>query len=223
MPSLGDIVVERIRARYEERAKIVSSEYKRRYKEYSDKAKKEYRLWQDNKIKEYQEWFRNVISEWYADHTPIVYDRQHGLYNIFDIERDDDLELTAVYNEKKMHGYRSGFRGDENSDSLFRLIFIEGWHGGAKSGDYTIRYTRDGIEYNAYTPHPSPGVPYYREPVPYYTNWGRRAVKSFSPYERIETKLNEDMSSGVYEQKRNELLEGVRERALAEAMEYFHM
>ena len=45
---------------------------------------------------------------------------------------------------------------------MYTTVFKEGWHGGAKHE----------------------GVMRYRTPIPYYTYWGKEAVRSqFSPYD----------------------------------------
>ena len=103
-----------------------------------------------------------------------------------------------------MTTFRNGYAGE---DGLYDQVFRKGWHGGAASGDYTFR----GYSFNksgwvvTHTPHPDTGTPYWRTPIPYYSQWGRKAeISDPSPLQDIKNKVAE--YSVTSQQIFNELL-----------------
>lgn len=133
--------------------------------------------------------FKDVVKDFYADYTPILYDRNYGLFDLLETEATPE-QLSIHTNPLNMTGYRNGYHGDSG---LYDLVFRHGWHGGADHGDYTRSYSPDSAEGFTVisTPHPNPGTPYWREPVPFYTRWGVQAVSSEPPIEAFRAKLNE--------------------------------
>lgn len=106
---------------------------------------------------------RDVISKWYASYEPIIYKRQLRLTKAFRVTLDGtkyDVEFD------------SSFIG--GNEYIFENSFMQGYHGGAISGEG----------------HPSPGIPYWRTPIPRFSEWGRPALRSFSPYHRMISEMN---------------------------------
>lgn len=145
--------------------------------------------------------FTEAVDEFYGDYKPNVYGRNHSLYDLLKIELGNEY-MEMWFDTSKMTPFRSGYSGE---NGLFDQVFMKGWHGGAASGDYsTFGSGYDDDEYGnnvVYTPHPSPGTPYWREPTPFYTRWGRAArIAPISPYENYTQKLEEYQTSqdGIY-------------------------
>ena len=128
--------------------------------------------------------FNMSIDHFYNDYEPRVYRREGniskhtgGLYDILEISASQE-GLDINFNETKLP-YRNGLGG--RGDGLYNLVFIEGWHGGAYSGDYTVLPDR-----TIYTPHPQTGTPYWRTPTPQYTSWGAPAARAgISPFDEF--------------------------------------
>lgn len=134
--------------------------------------------------------YKETIAHFYASYSPQFYHRSRSLYQLLETEIDDE-SMSIQFNPANMTPYRNGYSGE---DGLYDLVFRHGWHGGARSGDYTSSY-RPGSEDSGYsvafTPHPNPGTPHYRRPYPYYGQWGAEAVKSESPLENFKLKVAE--------------------------------
>lgn len=112
--------------------------------------------------------FRDIVDEYYADYSPLFYNRNESLYNILITGRSENPDNPTMFIELDpgmMTGYRSGYQG---GDGLYDTVFRKGWHGGADKD-------KNGM-------HPDEGTPYYRTPYPYhegdttgYWNWGYEA------------------------------------------------
>lgn len=105
----------------------------------------------------------NIITEWYSQYDPIFYERSGSLYNAFKVNLNG-VNYSVEFDSSFIDG----------NELIFQNSFIEGYHGGAKSGEN----------------HPSPGIPYWRTPIPQFTEWGRPAKRSFSPYIRMIQEMN---------------------------------
>lgn len=140
--------------------------------------------------------FDESVYDFYSDYTPRYYHRNESLYNLLEMESDDNM-LSAWFEPSKMTGFRSGYKGE---DGLYDQVFRKGWHGGAGSGDYTtMNHTRkktittigkDGASSRDisftnqavyYEPHPNPGTPYWRTPIDIYSRWGSPAAIAAEP------------------------------------------
>lgn len=147
---------------------------------------------------------RKAISQFYAKYEPHYYKRKDGLKKAFKVTSNEDNGTIEVnYSpDYMMANHRA------NNDYIFDISFIQGYHGGAGKGDYTILSNDEII----YTPHPNPGEMYWRKPplarfngeLPEhpYSEWGRPAIQTKSPYvyiqERfpiLEEKLNNRMQN----------------------------
>ena len=117
---------------------------------------------------------QDVSNEFYSSYSPIEYDRTWSLYNALDVStNEEDITMSYEFIPEDMTTYRSGYDGE---DGLYDLVFRQGWHGGAKSGDK----------------HPSSGTPYWRKPIPFYSHWGRQAERApITPLKNWERKKEE--------------------------------
>lgn len=110
-----------------------------------------------------------VITQWYSSYDPFFYDRRGSLYEMFEVKLDG-TNYIVKFNNDNLGGFE---------EYIYNLTFIEGYHGGARGGEN----------------HPKDGVPYWRTPYPFFSRWGRPALRSFSPYyrmvNRMKTKIKE--------------------------------
>lgn len=121
-------------------------------------------------------YFGEAVSKFYS-YKPKYYRRQKRLGTILNIGREDNV-LQFSFDETKLP-YRNELVGRE--DGLYNLVFIEGWHGGAYSGDYTVLPGR-----TIYTPRPQRGTPYWRNAKDSFRSWGRMAERDdVSPYDNM--------------------------------------
>lgn len=103
----------------------------------------------------------DVITEWYSKYDPYFYDRYGGLYNAF-VVRLQGANYSVYFGASLMNDVYH-----QSTNWIFKNSFIEGWHGGSRHN----------------------GIPYWRTPHPDYTNWGRPAKRSFSPYYRMISEM----------------------------------
>lgn len=128
--------------------------------------------------------FNLVIQDFYGSYTPRFYSRNESLYDVLQTQINSD-SLRIWFDPGQMTPFRSGYVGE---DGLYDQVFRKGWHGGAGSGDE----------------HPSPGKPYWRTPIPYYSRWGMEASVSDNPpledmKRRVEDYTNNKMQSDFNE------------------------
>ena len=105
-----------------------------------------------------------AIEQFYDDYQPRIYKRQEGLLKAYRINKDGTYDFDS---ELITGHHRAG------KEYLFSLAFMEGYHGGVK----------DGPE------HPNPGTPYWRKPVPQYTEWGSPAVQTTPILDMVDEKI----------------------------------
>lgn len=109
----------------------------------------------ENKLNDF---YKISIINFYARYTPIIYERRYSLYNLFKTRREGN-SLIYWFEPSEITS-RDGYARE---DGLYTTVFKDGWHGGAKDENGNMRY---------------------RRPIPYYTYWGRQAIKEmFSPYD----------------------------------------
>lgn len=104
----------------------------------------------------------HIITEWYSDYDPILYDRYGGLYKAF-VVRLQGTKYSVHFGASLMNDVYH-----QSTNWIFKNSFIEGWHGGSRHN----------------------GIPYWRTPHPEYTDWGRPAIRSFSPYYKMVNEMN---------------------------------
>lgn len=134
---------------------------------------------------------QSAIDDFYDDYTPNTYNRHGDIYNTYKVTVEiDEFEINyKVDFDPKYMQYHGGIK-----DYLFNIVFEEGWHGGAISGNG----------------HPDPGTPWYRNlgaisqarklgidssglsPSSF---WLREAERSNSPYETIKSNMNKYYST----------------------------
>ena len=124
---------------------------------------------------ELEEVGKSVVAQWYATYDPIFYRRGGSLYHAF-----------KVYLNGLDYGVDFDYRFIGN-EIIFENSFMQGYHGGAIGGEE----------------HPHPGIPYWRTPIPSFTDWGRPAKRSFSPYSRMVSEMNKKIKE-IDEEKQRE-------------------
>lgn len=120
---------------------------------------------------------QNAIDEFYDAYPddadePFFYHRQHRLYDAVKIKKTkNDQDIEVLYGEEYFPKYprvkRKGY--------MYDLIFINGYHGGARDGK-----TADGVE------HPDGKTPYWKTPFPELNKWGSPAAQT----ESLESLVN---------------------------------
>lgn len=118
---------------------------------------------------------KRAISDFYSSYKPRYYKRKYSLKYMYKVTSENGVIDMDFDGEHSFAYHRL------DNDKLFNLVFIEGWHGGAK-------YIKDS-KVEEWGMHPDPGTPYWRTPHPDYTEWGYRAENSESPMERIDKAL----------------------------------
>lgn len=124
---------------------------------------------------------KSVIAQWYASYDPIYYDRTRSLYHAYKIYLDG-TKLTVDFDKEYMDEYISR----QYNEWIYINSFENGYHGGAipKASGYGK-------------------FPYWRTPFPELTEWGRPALMSFSPFNRISIEMKRKASE-ITKQKQQE-------------------
>lgn len=185
---------------------------KERAEEYAEKETKaamkqadvEFGAYQQARIRDI---FNDAVDSFYQSYSPSFYGRRNSLYDMLQLHTDDSgMVISGLVEANDAADYRGLF--DEtmpmsrSGGSLFDTVFVEGWHGGAKSINAAAAAT--------WGAHPSPGVPYYRRGgivigkngkrfYHKYGKWGRQAVRTESPYQKISTDLSSAERGELYE------------------------
>ena len=144
--------------------------------------------------------YNEAMEQFYKDYSGRkVYKPRMSLLDKIKTTEDlgNDQILFNIPEDSLIGSDRHGY----DSLARFKKIWDEGYHGGATKGDYT-RIERNGKVIEMYTPHPSPGTPYYRK-GPHFLSWGREAVKTTPPAKLWAEKKKELEEEAT--QKRNEL------------------
>lgn len=144
--------------------------------------------------------FEDAIDEFYDAYDPAYYDRNYDMYDVLKLKTDEfgmvssDYPYTDILDPTAMQGDRMG------GVPLFSLVFLEGWHGGARS----ISSSKAA----AWGTHPSPGTPRYRRPGRTfngrgrwhkYGKWGDKAFQSEAPLWIFSDNLTVAESGEIYD------------------------
>lgn len=163
-----------------------------------DNASMEFGQYQRSKITDL---FNNAVSYFYNQYSPEFYERQGdpdtlsgGLYELLSLQTDEFGQV--LYDDPMDMIDANRLHGDRRGNSLFKKVFLQGWHGGAEGID-TSKIDQWGA-------HPNPGTPYYRTPHPIYSRWGEKAVRSTSPWVIFNQSVRE-AESGIILQKFKEI------------------
>ena len=132
--------------------------------------------------------FRNAVTSFYKAYEPWSYVRQGdpdtetgGLYNLFQTHIPTDERGLVNYSSAMDLIDPSQMTLDRHgNNTLFDLVFMEGWHGGAK-------YIAPRKEARWHK-HPNPGTPHYRSGF-WYEHWGEQAFRSTPPYDIFESNI----------------------------------
>lgn len=115
-----------------------------------------------------------AIDGFYADYKPRMYERYGDLYNTYKIDVNVE-NYSVVYDVDFSPEYMKYHA--ENRDYIYEICFMEGWHGGAVSGEG----------------HPDPGVPWWRltfEQDKYSDGWYQEAKRyKKKPHDVIEKNM----------------------------------
>lgn len=106
---------------------------------------------------------RSAIDAFYEGYTPLVYNRLEDLYHTYKITAEKK-DWRIELGPEFMHGGHH-----RENDYIYWMAFVNGYHGGA----------------------PHNGDMYWRQPVPYYTEWyPTPAPQSVSPHDKIVAESN---------------------------------
>lgn len=153
--------------------------------------------------KEVHSYFEDAVGEFYKSYTPKIYSRTYSLENILSTQKfmnnDDYVYYQYEFLPNKMSYYRNEKRYYVNDlqHSLYNLVFVEGYHGGAKSGPDHPEGDRQ-------------GKPLWRTKHPWYTRWGQDAEqmtvsgRKTGPLSMIEEKITY-FRENIADQKLNEI------------------
>ena len=185
-------LVRRIFKRYEDNLKRIGEEC-------LTEANREITKWTAEEIKKR---YNEAMEDFYKAYPRKQYKPRKSMLDQIDVySNPDEAELGFQVKRDSLVGPD---RHGNNSLVTFKKIWEEGYHGGATKGDYT-RIEQDGKEVKIYTPHPSPGTPYYRK-GPHFLSWGREAVKTTPPNDlwgdkrkELEKEANEKWAALVIE------------------------
>lgn len=124
---------------------------------------------------------KSIIARWYSTYDPIYYHRTRSLYHAYKIYLNG-TKLVVDFDKAYMDEYIDR----QYNEWIYVNSFENGYHGGGipKEPGYG-------------------NFPYWRTPYPELTEWGRPALMSFSPFNRmwIEMKKTADK---ITKQKQDE-------------------
>lgn len=134
--------------------------------------------------------YYDAADEWYSAYMPRYYKREGkpafhngGLFDIMDTELDtSNYYVGWTFKGDELTGRSNGNGTRQN---LFTKVFVQGWHGGA---------------YDSQT-----GRMRYRKPLYIWSEWGRNAVRTGSPY-KLFTKKKE-MLERLYQAELYDMVE----------------
>lgn len=119
--------------------------------------------------------FYDTIRDFYDDYEPSMYRRRESLYNTLDMKMDE-YGMVIMEGPGYDNLFNKSFPQGRKGNSLFNLVMVEGWHGGAAGTD-KMGQTRT-------TPH-------YRMPNPWWRFWDGLAERTTpSPYHMIQRELS---------------------------------
>lgn len=144
-----------------------------------------------------------AIAHYYNAYTPRMYKRKESLYDAVDYGIRNGEDFYWEYGADLIN-----VRHRASNEYIFDVMFMEGWHGGAKNGPG----------------HPSPGTPYWKYPptarnmyleeydeIVYVTPWTfwypSPAVKSEAPFNMIMNAWHSYINGDFVGEKINILLE----------------
>lgn len=118
---------------------------------------------------------KKITWGWYKSYSPKEYKRyNYSLRKIPHMEINKKTgEWEISFSENRINGYHRVTSAKKKGTPeggrkyLYELTFVKGWHGGADSGP------PDKLG----QPHPHVGLPYWRKPIPEYTQWGYLASR----------------------------------------------
>lgn len=144
-----------------------------------------------------------AISRYYNAYAPRMYKRKESLYDAVDYGIRNNTQFHAEYGADLISA-----RHRVSNEYIFNVMFMEGWHGGAKNGHG----------------HPSPRTPYWKYPptarniyleeydkIIYVAPWTiwypSPAVKSEAPFNMIMDAWNEYIFGDFLSERKKVLLQ----------------
>ena len=112
---------------------------------------------------------KRAIDDFYHTYKPKYYKRKYSLKYMFRVNGTRDGSLEIEYGGELSYAHHH-----ESNDTIFDVVFVQGYHGGSPYG----------------VDRPAPGIPYWRTPYPHFTEWGIQAKPDKSPMDRKTEKLN---------------------------------
>lgn len=141
-----------------------------------------------------------AVDEFYRGYHPFTYRRTNDLKNAYFIDIVNDKFIFILGSRYMKHSHRVDRGKYPNQDYIFETVFINGWHGGATSGEGHPEGD------DAYWRTPSPKYAQKTGTKPYVYWYSRPAVKSEKSIYQV-IKEEKDSLVDYYESKmKNEFL-----------------
>ena len=135
--------------------------------------------------KDIEQMIKFAAKEFYDDYHPSSYKRKGSMDEFYNVVVTDSASWVELGEEFSDTGH------SVNNEYIFETMFIEGWHGGADSGEF----------------HPDPGTPWYRTYNKHSGwNWLREASRmkdGMSPYSIFCDQYDEYAKNGYKEMSLN--------------------
>ncbi len=127
-----------------------------------------------------------AVDAFYGTYSPRYYNRTEGLKEMWEVKRMGKGQFRTSFDGNLAGGYH------QNSEIIFQNVMMQGYHGGSGGKG------ADGIQ--------------WRRPYKKYTEWGRSAPRTSSPYDEAITQFDSIWYSYLKPKGENVLRQLGRER-----------
>ena len=125
--------------------------------------------YRNNAKKDLNQIARIAIDEFYESYDPLIYDRYGSLYDAYKVNVNKDVWEIITDSSFITSSHH------QSNSIIYNNVFELGYHGGS---------TGEGL---------NSGIPHWRKPFPFFSEWGEQAVNSIPPKEVIQEKYNQYM------------------------------
>lgn len=126
--------------------------------------------YRNNAKKDLDQIARIAIDEFYESYTPNKYDRYGSLYSAYKVNVNKN-----VWEILTDSSFITTSHHQKKNSIIYNNVFELGYHGGS---------TGKGL---------NSGIPHWRKPFPFFTEWGDVAAHSTPPIETIQERYNQYM------------------------------